>query len=535
MLPIVLGAAAVGLFIASQQKEPQNQIVIDLDAHLPKEEALRVVESIRTATAADAGKLDAMAASFYQRGFQLTSFALRNRAWDARGRQGQRPQLTDAPPPRSSPQTRTASPCLDAAAEPHTCSAVMGALATETNGEKLHAFAESLRSKFPAAAGALDAKARELGWGNGVSRVEAPPQATQDHPHAPTNGHANGHSHAVHASELMQVAPSMSNVPPQYHGALISLVQQLGRDASMTPGSDRQVTVGDRVFVLAKPVPGPGVPSGTVWVTRMSGGTSSAMTGYGSGPLWPSDIVDGRQPNPDGRRYMGSPTIMDPGAVSVLSPPAPVPTVLVPLQVTGDPMGAAAALQSMPMGAAFGDGGLPGIMGASRPEIVSGGDPQAQAQYEAEQAQAQADYAAAVHQQVVEQQVIHDQAMHELALQDPMAAQVVAMTQQQQVEAEAAQQAAVEQQALDRRAPRRPRPSWYVRMRPKDSVWPEKLAKIGSGNKRSYDHLVALNPHLVSQAGHWPQFMANDEVNIPPEWADNLRNKGFLVKADPGA
>jgi hypothetical protein len=248
------------------------------------------------------------------------------------------------------------------------------------------------------------------------------------------------------------------------------------------------------------------------------------MTGYGSGPLWPVDIVDGRQPNPDGRRYVGSPTIFDGGAQSVLSPPAPVPTILMPgLQVPGDPMSAAAAVQSMPIGAAFGDGGLPGIMGASRPEIVSGGDPQAMEQ-------AHAEYVSAV--VAAEHQMAVDAAMHSEAMQDPVAAEVAMIAHQQAAE-EA--QAAERQAAYDRRAPARQRPSMFVVMRPRDSVWPVKLAKIGSGNKGSFDHLVALNPHLVSAGGNWPHMMAGDEVNIPPEWADNLRNKGFLVKADPGA
>ena len=519
MLPIALGVAAAVLYMNSQQRGPQNQIVIDLDAHLPKEEAFRVVETIRTATPQDAGKLDAMAASFYQRGFQLTSYALRDRSWNIRGRQGPQPQLTDVPQQRPAPMPRTASPCLDAAAEPHTCSAVMGALATETNAEKLHAFAESLRGKFPGAAGALDAKAKELGWGNGVSRV--PEGAQQPPPPAAPNGHAE-------APQWMAVSPSMSNVPPQYHSALIGIIQQMGHDPSMQSGSERQVTVGDRHFVLVKPVPGPGVPAGAVWVTRMTGGDSSAMTGYGSGPLWPSDIVDGRQPNPDGRRYMGSPTIYDGGAQSVLSPPEPVPTILIPaIQVPGESMAAAAAVQSMPVGAAFGDGGLPGIMGASRPEIVNG-DLQARSEY----AQAVQDAAMqeAMHEAAV-QQMQQEQAMQEMARQDPMAVEVAMMAQHQQAQEEAMRQ----QAALDRRAPGRMRPSVFVVMRPKDSVWPVKLAKIGSGNKGSFDHLVALNPHLVSTAGNWPHMTAGDEVNIPPEWADNLRNKGFLVKADPGA
>jgi hypothetical protein len=281
----------------------------------------------------------------------------------------------------------------------------------------------------------------------------------------------------------------------------------------------------------------------------------TAATGYGSGPLWPVDILDSRMIPPE-RRIMGSPTIWDP-ATSILSPPAPMQTVMMPgpsgaavqtvyvggegapHPMDGQPMhpmtdqsmavggemgmgndgqsmpmsvpGAsmAAAVAAMPQGAAFGNAGVREIMGASRPEIV--GSEQAAAEEAAKNGFA------------VEQQMMQAHMEH--------AAMVEHAAMQQAAAAEAAAQAA-QPRIPDRRAAERPRPSTYVKLKHGDSVWPVKLAKIGSGNKNNFDQLVAMNPHLVSPSGAWRQMFPGDEVCIPPEWASNLRERGFLIKSD---
>jgi hypothetical protein len=541
MLPLLVGVVALAVMKrGAQSREPSsNQLIIELDTSLPRPEVEQVIDAIRTATPETAARLDAMASAYRQRSLPLTSYELARRAWDVRGRQGPPP----APPhpdagmdPRGMPSATPPVGCLDAASDPKMCQAVTSALLTETNPDKLHAFAETLRGQYPRAAEALDSKAVVFGGPSGaVARNGAAPHANGA---AHTNGapHANG---APAPQPWVQVSSDMGNVPPQYHAALVSLVQQLARDDSMTPGSERAVAVGDRMFVFVKPPPSPDVQPGTVWVTRMAVGPDeqTASTGYGSGPLWPVDIIDGRNVPPD-RRYMGSPTIFDP-ATSILSPPAPMQTVLMHEQVQpvemvyvgGDPSmagsggsaavgsgggemgdgggppmppmhvgtGVAAAVAAMPQGAAFGGGGLPGIMGASRPDIVG-----------SEQAALQ--HAAAVEQQQMQMHI----AMQEQAMQQA-----------------AAEQAVVDQpNPPDRRAASRPRPSMYVVIRTTDSVWPQKIAKIGSGNKHNFDQLIAMNPHLVSPSGAWRQMFPGDEVCIPPEWVDNLRARGFLVKSD---
>jgi hypothetical protein len=155
---------------------------------------------------------------------------------------------------------------------------------------------------------------------------------------------------------------------------------------------------------------------------------------------------------------------------------------------------------AMPQGAAFGEAGVREIMGASRPEIVSSG--QAGAEEMAKNAA------------IIEQQMQHAAMMEQAAMEQQAAA------------------AAARPPRADVRAAERPRPSVYVKLKHGDSVWPVKIAKIGSGNKNNYDQLVAMNPHLVSPSGAWRQMNPGDEVCIPPEWSQNLRDRGFLIKSD---
>jgi hypothetical protein len=81
----------------------------------------------------------------------------------------------------------------------------------------------------------------------------------------------------------------------------------------------------------------------------------------------------------------------------------------------------------------------------------------------------------------------------------------------------------------------RPRGGWYIHMRDTDSVWPRKIAEIGSGVPRgtpgSLQHLVDINPHLAA-GGVMRQVGPGDEVNIPGSWASALRQKGFDVRPD---
>ena len=575
MLPFIVGAVALGLLSRGSRDSNPNQLIIELDTALPAPEVEQVIGAIRAATPATVTQIDAMSNAYRQRGMPLTAYELARRAWDVRGRQGPPPQPPhpDAGAPQGLPPTSPPVGCLDAAADPAMCQAVTGALLTETNPDKLHAFAETLRAHFPQAAEALDSKAIVFGW-TGPSGGSHGAHAN-GYANGYANGHANGHA-APYANgdgsqadgapapqapqSWVQVASDMSNVPPQYHGSLATMMMQLGRDDSMAQGSERAVQVGDRMFVFVKPPVGPNVTAGTVWITRMSVGPEqqTAATGYGSGPLWPVDIINGRMIPPD-RRIMGSPTIWDP-ATSILSPPAPVQTMMMqgppgpPVQevyVSGEqpPMSAphvmhpmsggqmavggsmddgepmqmsvpgaamAAAVAAMPPGAAFGDAGVREIMGASRPEIVSSG------QAGAEEMAKDAVFIEQQMQAEIDAQMQYAAQMEQAAMQQHAA----------EVQAAAAAEQASQAPMPDRRAPARPRPSVYVKLKHGDSVWPVKLAKIGSGNKNNYDQLVTMNPHLVSPSGAWRQMFPGDEVCIPPEWAQNLRDRGFLIKSD---
>ena len=541
-----------------------------------------MIDTIRRSTVVDIARLDAMARDYAQRGLPFTAQTIAYRSWDLRGQPGSPPTVTLAPAPQpggapaappvgapyaprptngvhapgpngahahngvahgpngAPPAAAPGAPpsnCYDAQVDTATCMAVTSALSTETNADKLHAFAESLRTRFPHAAAALDARAGLLGGAASQVRVAPPagaapapqagppaaaPASAGSAPAAPTTPPSAPMPVAATGGETwVPVAPDLSNVPADYHAALVEAVQGLVMDLSMPPGSERAMAIGDRMFVFTRPLPAPGVPPGAVWVTRMTDvGSGMAATGYGSGPLWPVDIVDGRRPPPD-RRFVGSPTIYDGGAQAVLSPqPVPMEVMMQgtppnggmpmsPMVVVGGD-GLAAAVAAAPPGG--GGTPLPEIFGASMPEIVGG-------------------EIAAI-------------PPPPFGLDEPIPPPPFGLSEEANAVAQqggAAEQApqgmeapAPGQMTTDRRSPVRPTPSAHVVIRPSDSVWPVKLAKIGSGNKRSYDQLVELNPHLVSLSGNWPQLYTGDEVNVPVQWTENLRSKGFLVKMDPG-
>jgi peptidoglycan hydrolase-like protein with peptidoglycan-binding domain len=81
----------------------------------------------------------------------------------------------------------------------------------------------------------------------------------------------------------------------------------------------------------------------------------------------------------------------------------------------------------------------------------------------------------------------------------------------------------------------RPRGGWFIRMRDTDSIWPRKIAEIGSGVPRgtpgSLQHLADINPHLAI-GGALRQLRPGDEVNIPGSWASALKQKGLNVLPD---
>lgn len=558
MLELLLGGAAITYLLARKERARRNGRVIELETTLPAAEVDQVIHAIRSAIPQTATQLDVIAASYRERDLPLTAYELALRAWEVRGAQGMPPEKpyagtplplgapgshapmhTDGPPPVG---------CLDAAADPAMCTAVTSALLTETNADKLHAFAETLRSKYPEASDALDAKARLLGW------VGPLPQKMNGAPPAPVTTSAPpqnappppGHVEPTPIS-WTAVLPDQSNVPPEYYGQLVTVMQQLSRDETMPPGTERSVTVGDRIFVFTKPVPSAGTPYGTVWITRMQTGASSASTGYGSGPLWPSDIMDSRSVPVD-RRFMGSPTIYDP-STEILSPPDVVQTVFMggaPPEQTAyvggiDPV--AAAVAAMPPEAGLGEG-IPGIMGASRPDIVNG-PPAAMAQVGGMSDPAME---AAAMQAAAEQEMAARQA-HEAAMAQAHAEAAMAQAHHDAAMAEAhadhvdeslAVAAAAQAPLMDARMPGRPRPNYFVYLRRTDSVFPVKLAKIGSGsrsnaNSYGYDQLTMMNPHLVSPEGAWRRLVPGDEVCVPPEWVRNLQERGFLVKKDEGA
>jgi len=569
MLPLLVAAGLGGLILAKQAKKGR-EAVFDLDAGLRPEEAHYVIATIKNATAADVPRLDAMAKDYASRGLPFTAQTIAFASWNVRGRPGAPPTVMLAGPQQQSqnggaphvngtngaphtngtPQANGAphmnghtnghaasapgampGSCFDAQTDPATCAAITSALGTENNPDKLHAFAESLRTKYPQAAAALDTRAKLLG---GAAAQVSTPMAQGASATAPAAAVATPTPSSNGAGGWTPVAPDLSNVPAQYHGPVTDTMLRLSSDPSMALGTETSMPIGDRVFVFTKPQPAPGVAPGSVWCTRMSSNgappspTGTSATGYGSGPLWPVDIVDGRRSYPD-RRFVGSPTIYDGGAQAILSPQAQPMEMVMPGVPAGTPMqpmalvggdGLAEQVAATAPGALFTQAATPEIFGASAPEIVGGVPSEAAAMPPPPFGLSEEAHAEVSDQTLADQAHAEDEVVAQAQQAAPMGAPPVSTT---------------GPILSDRMAPMRLKPSAYVVIRPSDRAWPATLAKIGSGNKRSFDQLVALNPHLVSSSGAWPQLYPGDEVNVPSDWVGNLTKKGFEVLADQGA
>jgi len=287
MLPLLaVGAIAIAALSRGSRDHrgpAPGQVVIELDTTLPPQEVAQVIEMIQTATPATVAQVDAMSDAYRQRGMRRTAYELALRAWDVRGRRGAPPSPPYAGAGAPMPPAQTSPPvgCLDAAADPAMCAAVTSAILTETNADKLNAFAAAIHSIYPMAAEALASKALVL------SGQQMPQQAAGGSPYASAGDVGAPVPIEQQPQSWVEVASDQSNVPPQYHEPLAAMLQHLAHDETMAPGTERAVMVGDRMFVFVKPPPGPEVPAGAVWIVRMGDGPSqqSAATGVGSGPL----------------------------------------------------------------------------------------------------------------------------------------------------------------------------------------------------------------------------------------------------------
>jgi hypothetical protein len=77
----------------------------------------------------------------------------------------------------------------------------------------------------------------------------------------------------------------------------------------------------------------------------------------------------------------------------------------------------------------------------------------------------------------------------------------------------------------------RPLPHPHLIIQPTDSLWPVKIAEK-AGHASEYKKLEPLNPHLMRGPGQWKDLYANDQINLPDDWADALRAQ-YVIEDDP--
>ena len=166
MLPFIVGAVALGLLSRGSRDSNPNQLIIELDTALPAPEVEQVIGAIRVATPATVAQLDAMSNGVppaRHAARRPTSWRVaRGTCVAGRGRPRSRRIPTQAPRRGSDDVASGGLPRRGRRSGD--VPGRDGRSLTETNPDKLHAFAETLRSSFPQAAEALDSKAVVFGW-----------------------------------------------------------------------------------------------------------------------------------------------------------------------------------------------------------------------------------------------------------------------------------------------------------------------------------------------------------------------------------
>jgi hypothetical protein len=168
-----LGAYVTNRKSAASSPTPSGQRVITLDEAISDSDRDAVIQAVLYAT--NPTVLDALGTQMTSKGLPCASYECSYRAWEMRGASGPPPQrpascatVAEASPiglnvPGVPPEVAAAAcALLDSSLDTATCSAVLTALATETDPGKLAAFAQALAPTHPKSAGALAAKAQQI-------------------------------------------------------------------------------------------------------------------------------------------------------------------------------------------------------------------------------------------------------------------------------------------------------------------------------------------------------------------------------------
>ena len=144
-LPLLLGGAIAAVAAVAASKKPPTSANVELDANMPPALEQQVLSALANET--DPNKLMALSQSLRNQGYPLAANALATRA----------AQLNVAPRPAP-------VPALDPGMDPQMMAAVLQALASETDPNKLAQFGQSIAAQYPIASALLLSKARALGY-----------------------------------------------------------------------------------------------------------------------------------------------------------------------------------------------------------------------------------------------------------------------------------------------------------------------------------------------------------------------------------
>ncbi len=223
-IPLLLGGVIAAIAAVASKKSSASGGHYELDPSMPAALQSQVLGAL--ANEQDPNKLMALSQQMAAQGYPLAATALATRAAQLNVAPHPAQPGRQMPPPGVIAQPSPTIPTLDQSIDPQTAAAVLQALATETDPQKLAQFSASLQGKFPIAAALLQAKATALGFIPGVQPSPAPvpmqPAVYVPPPPAPPPAPAPHPSPAV--------------VPPAPPGTLVTFTPaQLAQGVSIRP------------------------------------------------------------------------------------------------------------------------------------------------------------------------------------------------------------------------------------------------------------------------------------------------------------
>jgi hypothetical protein len=212
-IPLLLGGVIAAIAAVASKKSSASSGNYELDPSMPAALQSQVLGAL--ANEKDPNRLMALSQQMAAQGYPLAATALATGAAQLNVAPQPAQPGRQMPPPGVIPQPSPTVPTLDMSIDPQTAAAVLQALATETDPQKLAQFSASLQGKFPIAAALLQAKATALGFIPGVqpSAPPAPAPSVYVPPYVPP---------PPAPPPAPRPAPSPAVVPPAPPGTLIT-------------------------------------------------------------------------------------------------------------------------------------------------------------------------------------------------------------------------------------------------------------------------------------------------------------------------